>query len=128
MPVKYTDEMCIEARKQRAAGVKWSVLDAQYGRGIRVAVSRLRARERKAASREGKGRVELNLPDGTAAALKRVCEAACDAPVALLSQQIHKLDQLLAGDREAFDMWVRYGTNVANVAARHIDRIGGSDD
>ena len=51
--------------------------------------------------------------------------------MALLSQQIHKLDQLLAGDRAAFDTWVRYGTQVGDLS-KYIERIGapapGDDD
>ena len=92
-------------------------------------LKRIAARDRKRASRAGVGsRIELPLPTGTAAALERVCAAAGEAPVALLSQQIHKLDQLLAGDRAAFDAWVRYGNNVAGVAARHIDKVGRDDE
>jgi hypothetical protein len=112
----------------RARGEKQVVIQATFGEGIESAIRRVAARDRKRASRANVGRVELNLPAGTAAALERVCEAAGDAPVALLSQQIHKLDQLLAGDRAAFDAWVRYGNNVAGVAARHIERIGGDSD
>ena len=122
--IKYTDEMVAEALAMRARGEK---LDT-FGEGIESAIRRVAARDRKRASRANVGRVELNLPAGTAAALERVCGAAGDAPVALLSQQIHKLDQLLAGDRAAFHAWVRYGNNVAGVAARHIERIGGDSD
>lgn len=122
--IKYTDEMVAEALALRVRGEKQAVIHATFGEGIESAIRRVAARDRKRASRAGKGRLELNLPAGTATALERVCEAAGDAPVALLSQQIHKLDQLLAGDRAAFDAWVRYGNNVAGVAARHIERIG----
>lgn len=126
--MKYADDIVEAAYKLRRTGAKWAVVRATYGEGIETPVRRLMARDRKRASRAGVGsRVELPLPEGTAAALERVCEAAGDAPVALLSQQIHKLDQLLAGDRAAFDAWVRYGNNVAGVAARHISRIGGDD-
>lgn len=124
MPIKYTDSMVAEALAMRARGEKQVVIQATFGEGIESAIRRVAARDRKRASRAKVGRVELNLPAGTAAALGRVCEAAGDAPVALLSQQIHKLDQLLAGDRAAFDAWVRYGNNVAGVAARHIDKVG----
>lgn len=132
MPIKYTDAMVQEALAMRARGEKQVVIQATFGEGIESAIRRVAARDRKRASRANVGRVELNLPAGTAAALERVCQAAGDAPVALLSQQIHKLDQLLAGDRAAFDAWVRYGNNVAGVAARHIDKVGapvpGDDD
>lgn len=127
--IKYTDEMVTEALAMRARGDKQTVIHATFGEGIESAIRRVQARDRKRASRAGVGsRVELPLPKGTALALERVCEAAGDAPVALLSQQIHKLDQLLAGDRAAFDAWVRYGNNVAGVAARHIERIGADCD
>lgn len=126
--IKYTDEMVADALAMRARGEKQAVIHLTYGEGIESAIRRVQARDRKRASRANVGRVELNLPKGTAAALERVCEAAGDAPVALLSQQIHKLDQLLTGDRAAFDAWVRYGNNVAGVAARHIERIGGDSD
>lgn len=129
MPIKYTDQMVADALAMRARGEKQAVIHATFGAGIESAITRVQARDRKRASRAGIGsRVELPLPKGTAAALERICEAAGDAPVALLSQQIHKLDQLLAGDRAAFDAWVRYGNNVAGVAARHIERIGGDSD
>lgn len=127
--IKYTDQIVADALAMRARGEKQAVIHATFGEGIESAIRRVQARDRKRASRAGIGsRVELPLPKGTAAALERVCEAAGDAPVALLSQQIHKLDQLLAGDRAAFDAWVRYGNNVAGVAARHIERIGGDGD
>lgn len=131
--IKYTDQMVADALAMRARGEKQAVIHLTYGEGIESAIRRVQARDRKRASRAGIGsRVELPLPKGTAAALERVCEAAGDAPVALLSQQIHKLDQLLTGDRAAFDAWVRYGNNVAGVAARHIDKVGapapGDDD
>lgn len=132
MPIKYTDEMVAEALALRARGEKWTVVHATFGPGIETAVRRLMARDRKRASRAAIGsRIELPLPEGTAAALERVCAAAGDVPVALLSQQIHKLDQLLAGDRAAFDTWVRYGTQVGDLS-KYIECIGapvpGDDD
>lgn len=110
--------------------MKQVVIHATFGPGIEAAIRRVQARDRKRASRADVAqRIELNLPEGTAAALKRVCDAAGDVPLALLSQQIHKL---LAGNRAAFDGWVRYGNDVAGVVARHIDKVGaaapGEDD
>lgn len=107
----------------RCCGAKLAVIRAMFGPDVEKEVQRLMARDRKRASRANKGRVELNLPDGTAAALERVCAAAGDEAVALLSQQIHKLDQLLTGDPAAFDTWVRYGTQVGDLS-KYIERIG----
>lgn len=123
---KYTDSMVHEALAMRARKVNQVVIHATFGAGIEAAIRRVQARDRKRASRADVAqRVELNLPEGTAAALKRVCDAAGDVPLALLSQQIHKLDQLLAGDRAAFDAWVRYGNDMAGVVGKYIERIGG---
>lgn len=123
-PVKYPDETVEAAYALRRTGAKWSVVHATFGPGIETAVRRLMARDRKRASRAAIGsRIELPLPEGTAAALERICAAAGDEAVALLSQQIHKLDQLLAGDRAAFDTWVRYGTQVGDLS-KYIERIG----
>lgn len=128
MPIKYTDQMVAEALAMRKRGEKQAVIHATFGEGIESAIRRVQARDRKRASRAGVGsRVELPLPKGTAAALERICAAADDAPVALLSQQIHKLDQLLAGDRAAFDAWVRYGTQLGDLS-KYIERIGGDSD
>lgn len=122
-PHAYPDDIVEAAYAERRAGAKWIVLHKTYGVGIETAVRRLMARDRKRSSRAALGRVELNLPEGTAAALERVCAAAGDKAVALLSQQIHKLDQLMAGDRTAFDTWVRYGTQVGDLS-KYIERIG----
>lgn len=123
MPVKYTDEMVAEALAMRKRGEKQAVIQATFGQGIESAIRRVQARDRKRASRAGIGsRVELPLPKGTAAALERVCEAAGDTPVALLSQQIHKLDQLLGRDRAAFDAWVRYGTTPGDLS-KYFDKL-----
>lgn len=123
LPIKYTDEMVAEALAMRERGEKQAVILATFGEGIESAIRRVAARERKRRSRLAGVIVELRLPNGTHAALERVCAAAGDVPVALLSQQIHKLDQLLAGDRAAFDAWVRYGTVVGDLS-KYIDRIG----
>lgn len=123
MPIKYTDEMVAEALAMRERGEKQAVIHATFGEGIESAIRRVAARDRKRRSRLAGVIVELRMPNGTAAALERVCTAAGDEAVALLSQQIHKLDQVLAGDRAAFDIWVRYGTQVGDLS-KYIERIG----
>ena len=130
IPVKYTDDMCADALAQRAKGVKWAVIDTQYGEGIRVAVQRYDARLRKQRSRAAtEQRVELPLPPGTAAALTRICEAAGDAPVALLSTVIHRLDYLWTVAPVLFaDITAPQRADVSNVVQRHIHRIGGDSD
>lgn len=45
MPIKYTDEMVAEALAMRARGEKQSVIHAIYGKGIEMAIRRVRARE-----------------------------------------------------------------------------------
>ncbi|QQG31295.1 hypothetical protein Psm1vBMR14_gp46 [Pseudomonas phage MR14] len=130
MPVKYTDDMCADALTQRALGVKWAVIDTQYGEGIRIAAQRYDARLRKQRSRAAtEQRVELPLPPGTAAALTRICEAAGDAPVALLSTVIHMLDQVRLTDPATFKyLTTPQRADVSNVVQRHIHRIGGDSD
>lgn len=130
MPVKYTDDMCADALAQRAKGVKWAVIDTQYGEGIRVAVQRYDARLRKQRSRAAtEQRVELPLPPGTAAALTRICEAAGDTPVALLSTVIHMLDQIRLTDPATFQyLTTPPRADVSNVVQRHFHRIGGDSD
>lgn len=93
--------------------------------GIRAACKRYQAKLRKRNSRaSAEQRIELPLPAGTAAALRRVCEAAGDEPVALLSQQIHMLDRVLAADAGLFERLTRYDTDVTAVAARYAELIG----
>lgn len=130
MPVKYTDDMCAQALAQRATGVKWSAIDLQFGDGIRVAAARYDARLRKQRSRAAtEQRVEIPLPAGTCAALQRVCEAAGDAPVALLSTVIHMLDQIRLTDPATFKyLTTPQRADVSNVVQRHIHRIGGDSD
>lgn len=105
----------------------------QLNPGITAAVRRYKAKLRKRNSRaSAEQRIELPLPAGTAAALRRVCEAAGDEPVALLSQQIHLLDRVLAADAALFAKLTRYDTDVTAVAARYAHLVGapapGEDD
>lgn len=130
MPIRYTEEMILDAKTRRAAGTKWAVLDEEYGDGIRMAVSKHDARVRKARSRAAtEQRVELPLPPGTAAALARICEASVDTPVGLLSLLIHNVDKLSRGeqigDRGLFLLLTTPPrTDVTNVVERHAHRIG----
>lgn len=92
------------------------------------ALFRYKAKLRKRNSRaSAEQRIELPLPAGTAAALRRVCEAAGDEPVALLSQQIHLLDRVLVADAELFAKLTRYDTDVTDVAARYAHLVGGPE-
>lgn len=89
----------------------------------------LTSAERKRRSRASVAhRIELPLPDGTAAALERVCVAAGDVPVALLSQQIHLLDRMLRLDPAKFAELTGYKIDVSSVVAKHIDKIGNESD
>lgn len=128
----FTDEQCAEAVCEALKGTPWAQLDAQQP-GIWSACKRYQAKLRKRNSRaSAEQRIELPLPAGTAAALRRVCEAAGDEPVALLSQQIHMLDRVLAADAALFAKLTRYDTDVTAVVARYADLIGapapGEDD
>lgn len=127
--IKYTDQMVAEALAMRKRGEKQAVIHATFGAGIESAIIRVQARDRKRASRESVGaRVELPLPEGTAAALERVCAAAGDVPVALLSQQIHLLDRMLRLDPAKFAELTGYKIDVSSVVAKHIDKVGGDPD
>lgn len=120
----YTDEQCEAAIAEFNEGFPWAQLDAKQP-GIWSAVRRYQAKLRKRNSRaSAEQRIELPLPAGTAAALRRVCEAAGDEPVALLSQQIHMLDRVLDADATLFAKLTRYETDVTAVVARHIDQLG----
>ena len=120
----YTDEQCADATYAAHNGTDWATLE-EAKPGIRDACRRHNAKLRKRNSRaSAEQRIELPLPAGTAAALRRVCEAAGDEPVALLSQQIHMLDRVLAADAGLFARLTRYDTDVTAVAARYADRIG----
>lgn len=120
----YSDLDCGMALRVIDCGKTWPDLE-QMQPGIQAAVRRYQAKLRKRNSRaSAEQRIELPLPAGTAAALRRVCEAAGDEPVALLSQQIHMLDRVLAADAALFARLTRYDTDVTAVAARYADRIG----
>lgn len=126
MPIRYTEEMILDAKARRGAGTKWAVLDEEYGDGIRMAVSKHDARVRKARSRAAtEQRVELPLPPGTAAALARICEASGDSPVGTISLVIHTLDDCRANHPEIFKyLTTPPRTDVTNVVERHAHRIG----
>lgn len=129
MPLKYSDEMVAEAVRMRKAGTKWVVIDATFGDGIRMAVQRVAARERKRLSRANvTGRIELPLPAGTHAALERVCLAADDAPVALLSHMVHVLDALREAAPEQFKLLTAYHTDVSKAVQRYMHLIGEDED
>ena len=128
----YTDLQCGVALRELDCGKTWPDLE-QMQPGIQAAVRRYQAKLRKRNSRaSAEQRIELPLPAGTAAALRRVCEAAGDEPVALLSQQIHMLDRILVADAALFQRLTRYDTDVTAVVARYADLIGapapGEDD
>lgn len=124
MPVKYDPETVAKAIKMRHGGAKWSVLEATFGPGITGACNREMARLRKQRSRATtEQRLEVPLPAGTAAALARVCEAASDEPVALLCQQIHKLDELRQGSPELFRALTAHRTDVAAVIAKYLEAL-----
>ena len=121
---QYTDKQCEDALALWGQPHYRTQLEGSYP-GITAAVRRYQAKLRKRNSRaSAEQRIELPLPAGTAAALRRVCEAAGDEPVALLSQQIHMLDRVLAADAALFAKLTRYDTDVTAVAARYADRIG----
>lgn len=129
---QYADASCKNYLELVADGHSPDKLE-QLNPGIQAAVRRYQAKLRKRNSRaSAEQRIELPLPAGTAAALRRVCEAAGDEPVALLSQQIHMLDRVLAADAALFQRLTRYDTDVTAVAARYADLIGapasGEDD
>lgn len=120
----YADENCENYLELVADGHSPDRLE-QMNPGITAAVRRYQAKIRKRNSRaSAEQRIELPLPAGTAAALRRVCEAAGDEPVALLSQQIHMLDRVLAADAALFQRLTRYDTDVTAIAARYADLIG----
>lgn len=121
----YTDEQCAEAVCKALKGTPWAQLDAQDP-GIWSAVRRYQAKLRKRNSRaSAEQRIELPLPAGTAAALRRVCEAAGDEPVALLSTVVHRLDDIRLTDHATFEFLTRpLRSDVTDVAARYAHLVG----
>lgn len=96
---------------------------------MRTDDDRARDAERKRRSRSNTaGRIELPLPPGTHAALERVCKAADDAPVALLSHMVHVLDRLRESAPEQFKLLTSYSTDVSNVVERYLHLIGEEND
>lgn len=128
---QYTDEQCAHSLSVLATH-NWATQERHLP-GIQSACKRYQAKLRKRNSRaSAEQRIELPLPAGTAAALRRVCEAAGDEPVALLAQQIHMLDKLREGNPSLFNWLTTHQVDVATVAARYADLIGapasGEDD
>jgi hypothetical protein len=124
----YTDDVCETVALAVQLGTTWAESEAKLP-GIQAAVRRYQAKLRKRNSRaSAEKRIELPLPAGTAAALRRVCEATGDEPVALLSQQIHMLDRVLVADAGLFAKLTRYDTDVTDVAARYAHLVGGDND
>lgn len=128
----YTDLQCGVALRELDCGKTWPDLE-QMQPGIQAAVRRYQAKLRKRNSRaSAEQRIELPLPAGTAAALRRVCEAAGDEPVAVISLVLHVLDEAREKHPDIFKYLTTYRTDVTAVAARYADRIGapapGEDD
>lgn len=129
---QYTDEQCAHSLSVLATH-NWATQERHLP-GIRAACKRYQAKLRKRNSRAGaEQRIELPLPAGTAAALRRVCEAAGDEPVALLATVVHQLDHIMLTDPATFEFLTRPPrADVTAVAARYADRIGapapGEDD
>ena len=129
----YTDEQCADATYAAHNGTDWTTLE-EAKPGIRDACRRHNAKLRKRNSRAStEQRIELPLPAGTAAALRRVCEAAGDEPVALLATVVHQLDHIMLTDPATFEFLTRPPrADVTAVAARYADLIGapapGEDD
>jgi tRNA G37 N-methylase Trm5 len=96
---------------------------------MRTDEDRAKDAERKRRSRAATGgRIELPLPPGTHAALERVCKAADDAPVALLSHMVHVLDALRETAPEQFKLLTAYHTDVSTVVQRYLHLIGEDND
>lgn len=89
----------------------------------RVALTKLRARIRKRLSRLGKVEILLPLPQGTAAALDRVMQAAgFDDPRDLIAFQIHRLDELRERDGHSFKAQAVRTVTVGDLT-KYTDRI-----
>lgn len=125
---QYSDDDCIVALAVIEEGDSLSEQEL-YKPGITAAVRRYQAKLRKRASRADSGqRIELPLPAGTAAALRRVCEAAGDEPVAVISLVLHVLDEAREKHPDIFKYLTTYRTDVTAVAARYAHLVGGEPD
>jgi hypothetical protein len=124
----YTDLDCGIALRELDCGKTWPDLE-QSMPGIQAAVRRYQAKLRKRNSRaSAEQRIELPLPAGTAAALRRVCEAAGDEPVALLATVVHQLDHIMLTDPATFEFLTRPPrADVSKVAARYAHLVGGPE-
>lgn len=112
---QYTDEQLEEAMRTGAVTSAMTPALVRYKAKLRKRNSRASAEQR----------IELPLPAGTAAALRRVCEAAGDEPVALLATVVHRLDHIMLTDPATFEFLTRPPrADVTAVAARYADRIG----
>lgn len=121
---QYTDKQCEAALAAYRDGHCWKSRE-QMQPGIQAAVRRYQAKLRKRNSRaSAEQRIELPLPAGTAAALRRVCEAAGDEPVAVISLVLHILDEAREKHPDIFKYLTTYRTDVTAVAARYADLIG----
>lgn len=88
-----------------------------------VALTKLRARIRKRLSRAGKTEILLPLPQGTAAALDRVMQAAgFDDPRDFIAFQIHRLDELRDRDGHSFKAQTVRTVTVGDLT-KYTDRI-----
>jgi hypothetical protein len=126
--MNYTDEQCEGALALWDQPHYRKQLEGSYP-GITAAVRRYQAKLRKRNSRaSAEQRIELPLPAGTAAALRRVCEAAGDEPVAAISRVIHVLDEAREKHPEIFKYLTTYRTDVTDVAARYAHLVGGDTD
>lgn len=102
------------------------VLTPEQSEALGALRKRIGARLRKAKSRADKAEILLPLPAGTAAALRRVMEAAgFDDPRDFLAFQIHRLDDLRERDGHKFNQQaVRTVTlNDPNLVERYADRL-----
>lgn len=111
----YTDEQCAEL-------IEWG---GTFSPDQAAAVRRYQAKLRKRNSRaSAEQRIELPLPAGTAAALRRVCEAAGDEPVAAISRVIHVLDEAREKHPEIFKYLTSYRNDVTGVVEKYAKQLG----
>ena len=120
----FTDDQCIAFLTMSHKPDAQAAFEQRYP-GITAAVRRYQAKLRKRNSRaSAEQRIELPLPAGTAAALRRVCEVAGDEPVALLATVVHQLDHIMLTDPTTFEFLTRPPrADVTAVAARYADLI-----